>query len=56
MGLDDTLHIDCMTFKYFAFYIAFHWLVTTFGIVYHVNIKVPPNQHNVHLSEIDALE
>ena len=34
------------------FSIAFHWLVTTFGIVWYVIIGVPPNQPNLHLSEI----
>ena len=36
------------------FLIAFDWLVTTFGIVEYVTIGVPPppNQPNLHLSEI----
>ena len=34
------------------FFIAFHWLVTTFGIVKYVMIGVPLTQPNLHLSEI----
>ena len=32
IDLDDIMHIDCLAYKYFVS-IAFHWLVTTFGIV-----------------------
>ena len=32
IDLDDIMQIDCLAYKYW-FSIAFHWLVTTFGIV-----------------------
>ena len=36
----------------FCISIAYHWLVTTFSIAYHVNIGVSPNQPNLNLSKI----
>ena len=37
----DIMQIDCLAYKYFVF-IAFYWLITTFGSVLYVIIGVPP--------------
>ena len=45
MDSDDIVHVDCL----FISILFSHWLITTFGIVYHVNIAVSKNQTNLHL-------
>ena len=56
-GMDfDNMHIGCLAYKYFVFSFTFHCFVTVFGIVYHLNIGVPQNHPNVHLSEIHISE
>ena len=41
IDFDDIMQIDWLIS--ILFYIAFHWLVTIFGIVQYVIIGVPPN-------------
>ena len=45
MDSDDIVHVDCL----FISILFSHWLFTTFGIVYHVNIALSKNQNNLHL-------
>ena len=53
IDLDDIMQIDCLAYKYFVFY---RFLLVGYNIWYCVvcNYKntPPPNQPNLHLSEI----
>ena len=53
-GIDlvDIMQIDCLAYKHFVS-IAFHWLVTTLVLCSAcIEVHPPPNQPNLHLSEI----
>ena len=42
IDLHNIMQIDCLAYKYFVF-IAFYWLITTFGIVLYVIKGLPPS-------------